>query len=277
MEKGSESGFFLFLIFIFSAFVGAYFSFPGISFLFLFRVMMLLMLAHYLYNVIRNGRIIYNKSIKFFYIIPFVWIGYSIITILWSNDKLSNIMYNYFVFEATFIIIIFTLYVKNEGKLDKVYKLLYYIFLLNMLIGIFEIITGKHLKVIPEVYKSTWLEFAPFSFFDNVNDFASYLTLYLPFVLIYFIKNKKSVVLFIGIFLTTVYLVIRTSSEVNILICAIQIFIYYFVLRKHLRLDRLYYLPEIFIGIVVILTIRLSNIAILDEFKEAISAFTHFL
>jgi teichuronic acid biosynthesis protein TuaE len=147
--------------------------------------------------------------------------------------------------------------------MNKIFKIIFIVLLINIFIGLIEITTGWHLKEIPSYYINTWVTNAPFTFFQNINDAATYFVLYLPLSFATLYKVRRSKFLFALVFIVSALIVLSTSSRLNYLVLSIQLVAYFYFLTdktKYKMLKRLLLSSLVVIFILFIVT----NIYILD-------------
>jgi teichuronic acid biosynthesis protein TuaE len=151
-------------------------------------------------------------------------------------------------------------FLNNYNKLDRLFVLLLFVFLINIVIALIEISIGWHLKVIPEFYLNTWVTRAPYTFYDNINDTAGYFMLFLPLTFIPLSKTKKKRFIFFVIFILTSIIIIKTSSRVNYIVLLIQFLFFINIFLKGIKTHTSKYLVGVFLIIaIIILAIQIIN------------------
>ncbi|RDW99441.1 hypothetical protein UR08_11440 [Listeria kieliensis] len=177
---------FLFAIVAIAAIFGPYLSFPGMGGLFLFRIVLLL---HFVLFLFEKKDWQFLKAIKVPLLAIGSWIGFSIVTLIWSQDLQLSLRAIYFQLESFYLIFLVVYYVRQMQDLKK---LLYWIippFLLSIGVGCYEMFTGNHLWYSSLAGKG-YPDYRPTGLLTNTNDFSSYLSIYFPlFIYLLFQKN----------------------------------------------------------------------------------------
>lgn len=222
----------LFFIMIGSSFFGSYLAIPTFRSLFLFRISFYLLIVFFTLYFMKNGKIRLDKSYKNYLIFFMFWIFYSIFSIAWSVNMHANIKYNYFLIENIIIISMCVYFLKNSKDIDKLFRIIFYIFMINVFVAIVEIYTGWHLKEIDLYYLNTWVINAPYTFFHNINDTAGFFALYLPLTYIPLSKSKNGKFIFAIVFIVTSFIVFSTYSRINYIVIILQFFYFFGWLSK---------------------------------------------
>lgn len=206
---------YLFYGIIVSAFLGPYLSIPGMDSIFLFRILIVIHFAFFLFEKIEWSRI---KLIKVPILSLSVWVLYSLITVLWSNDISLSLRAVYFQLESLYLIFLIVYYVQTETDLKHLFSWIIPIFLLSIGVGIYETVTGNHLRHSAGTFINRE-DFRATGFLRNTNDYCSYLSIYFPIV-IHLIVRKKTIVrtcLSLSFFAVLIMIIISTESRTGLL------------------------------------------------------------
>ncbi|GKQ43356.1 hypothetical protein RD055328_12790 [Companilactobacillus sp. RD055328] len=206
--------YYLFLVVLVAAFWGPYLAIPGLSSLFLFRLLLPLHLLLFLFG---KNKMTVNKELRYVILGLGIWILFSTISIFWSDYPVNSLSALYFEFEITYFIMFAIYYFNSEVKIRQVAKLLslnYFLILCYSLIG--EYFMNVHLKF-STAYLSGY-DTRPTGMFVNTNDFAAFISMYLVVLLLAFddktIKGKIGLIITIPIVLVVnLLLIIQTNSR----------------------------------------------------------------
>lgn len=148
----------------------------GVASLFHFVIFALLMLV-----VFRDGFsvVCYDTPILIFL---GAWFLVALVSNVWAPSKETSLRYTYYIFLILIMGYIVTALLKREILLKLICLMVVILLMLN-LIAIWETITGLHLN--PDYLvgsnRARVFEFVPATFFNNPNDFATYVIQILPF------------------------------------------------------------------------------------------------
>lgn len=169
-----------------------------------------------------------KKIIAFFSI----WLGWLVLSLVWSTDLTMGIRYVFtFLMMVLLVGILMFLVNGNENRLKIFLLFLGIVVIVVMLQGLTEQIFGWR---VPQLeLPDTTLEVDPFfsatiySFFNQPNDFATFLTICLPFfVLPIFMGNHRWIKLAgIGLSLLCLFLIFFTVSRINLGVALAIVFI----------------------------------------------------
>lgn len=219
----------IYLLILFG-FLGSTLALPNYSYLFVYRVVYgLLLLSVFAYLILY--KIEYYRLLNLTVYFLFFWNAYSLISFLWVKDIVSALRDQIFLTVNTLIIIIF-IYFYNVIKFDKLLNIITIGYSINIFCGIIEVLFDKHLwtsKVL--IYN---LHNIPSGFFSNPNDFATFLTLYLPFLLICGLLCKSilnKIYIYSLVFLAIV-LIIITTSRANYFALIFEVLIFILIINN---------------------------------------------
>ncbi|NMB43911.1 MAG: O-antigen ligase family protein, partial [Clostridiales bacterium] len=248
----------LWIIFVCSVIVRYTFSLPIEPRLFLVRILLPLMVIRHIVGII--NRIIMARGI---YISLLIYLVYSVFTIAW----IVNI--NTFAFglaELLTYILIFILAdinIKTIKDVKKTVNIIYYTFIASIGIGMFEILTLRHLPSSKYAVEYSWAIKGATSFFYNPNEFGIFIVLTLPIAYYFLISSKSkygkiangSVVIF------SILVLGYTDSRLSLLTAVLQFIIYIIMYIKFSKKSYSTYIRSslLIIGISVALTIVFAN------------------
>lgn len=224
---------FLYYLLIITAVFGYSLAVPFFPQLYLFHIVLFLLLFLCLITLLLKGKIkIKIKNIKLYFYFFCTWFLWILTSFLWVDNKSLAIKFTliYLIMFSFLWLIIF--YNRDRHILKTTLKVLFFISLIVLFVGTFEIFTSFHLPILshPDLadVSINVRDYIPTSFFYNTNNYATFLMFSLPFYLFgvgYVSSKNKKIGLFIIIFLTIIN-VIMTDSRANILSCLFIIFVY---------------------------------------------------
>lgn len=251
---------------VFLAVIGAFTgtAFLSVSFgafhVFPFRILLLLLWAIVLSKTDRvfNMGFIQTKSFLGFLIF---WFLYSLISLVWSADKVSAIKQITFLFMNVSLVLFMTYYIREFRHVYFVYKIWLFIHLLLLPIAIWEIVTGNHLSnsgllKVDEGYE--FYKFAPTTVFGNQNDYATMIALVFPmlYVGVRYAEEMRIKFLLLLVIILSVLILFFASSRANYIGVAMGFaFWFFFLLRTLSRFNLLL----IFLLLLLLIAISLSE------------------
>ena len=225
--------------------------FPRHEKLYYFHVVLALCAIFTIFNVMKNRyeltRI--NKKLLGFYVI---WFFYICLSFVWSKNKSFNIKYIIIyamMFTFLFIVVIFN---NTKEKFYNSLKVVGFVFLLTVVVGMIEAITGTQLPV-KHYYDSILntltvqelivLKSRPVVFFFNANNYATFLSMGISFLLFMFYYAESALgKICCGIAsLVTFTALVLTNSRSNILAICLILIVYTLILIKEGKLKALIY------------------------------------
>ena len=211
-------------MFLISATLGIAISYSKI---YLFHIS-LLFLALYFLLILLNNNLTITKTktftkLHYFFFVMLAW--YSL-ALFWSIDTQSTFVYLFYILCGVSIALTIVYYTSNQEKLDKVFKIVAAVFLIEIIFSLLEVFTSFRLPISPY---SNYLSFfgktdidlgnvhllvgdVPTGFRWNPNNLATTMTLIFPFILL----HPKRLVKYIGS-IAIIVLVISSESRGNIL------------------------------------------------------------
>ena len=177
--------------------------------LFPYRILFVLLLPLFVIRLLIKEKLnIFNSSIKWYLIFLIFWLGYSIISLAWTMSKTDAVKDIVFLFMGITLIFFICFYTRNEKDLINIYYLCCVAFVSLICIGIWEVITGKHLS--SSLFYTYPPFFIPTGTFYNQNDYATFLALYIPFAIGLIFYSRKLALKIIGVLsiIASVYLII---------------------------------------------------------------------
>jgi len=168
-----------------------------------------------------------------------MWMVYLVFLSLWivNMDYAKNELFNLAIF-ITFTL--FSIYlVEDERDFRNLMRVWLAFYIVNIAVGTWEVLTGSHLPTSKyhissfETYKAEvsilfYKSFMPTTFFNNQNNFATYLTLSIPVVFFYVKRLWPRIILS----LSGVFLLLATLSRANLIALTLEAFALPFFLNR---------------------------------------------
>ncbi|MFJ8119856.1 O-antigen ligase family protein [Bacillus mycoides] len=208
-----------------TSFLGSYLGIPGSQSIFLFRVFLILHFFMFLFF----GKKEWDRfsQFKVYCILLGIWLAGSGISLFWASTPIVALRYIYYVFEACYLILLIVYYVYNQRSYRHLVNVIICFYILAILIGIIEVLTGWHMPLSGSLfYETLTSKFQPTAFLYNTNDYAIFLAMFFPLVFceIWKIKIRPWNVYFaIIVLLLSAYLVITTYSRIGIIAIVLEI------------------------------------------------------
>ncbi|MCA5014438.1 MULTISPECIES: O-antigen ligase family protein [unclassified Enterococcus] len=242
---------YVFWLTIVAIFFGAYLSVPSYENLYLFRF---LLPVYGVLAIISNSFDFEQfKQYKVPLISLMIYFGVSLITLVWAPKVNLGFRYTYFVLEIFFIFFMSFKEIKTKQRFDKVMDLIFIVYLINLAVGIYEILSGNHLKLSgANLYVTTTIKYQPTGFLFNPNDFALFLAGLYPLVVVVIQRRfepLKRDILYAVVTLLTLYIIVSTYSRIGMLSIGISVVATYgYIYKKNGFIAICLFLPPILLG-----------------------------
>ncbi|MBC2069195.1 O-antigen ligase family protein [Listeria booriae] len=201
-----------------SAFFGAYLGIPGSENIFLFRILLLLHFILFLF--LPEKQIAHMKPMRWLFFLLAAWLIGFTITLFWSESVAAGLRYIYYIFELSYLIFLSVYYLRTKEQFFTFSKIITVIYVLQIVIGLAEVFTGWHLPQSGAfVYDTTTSAFQPTGLLFNTNDYALFLTIFLPVVFWRLTKLRQPyrAITLVLVSLVPLYLVITTYSRLGLI------------------------------------------------------------
>lgn len=210
---------------IVSLFMGTYLGIPGHENIYLFRFL----LPTYLMILMILGQLNF-KNLSDYKIPLIALLGLFIVSVssyMFAQYKEYVFRYSYYLLEIFLIFFLCLEKIKSKKELLKIIGYINWFFIANLVVGIFEILFGVHLKLSSaNIYITTTIKYQPTGFFYNTNDYALFIAVYYPIVMYYIRNTLKGWRLHsvYGVFtLTSLFVVISSYSRLGMLSLGINV------------------------------------------------------
>lgn len=262
------------IFFIVSSILGIAASYSKV---YLFHILFVCLIIVYSSEIIKSKKIEFDRFLslhKFFYFMVFWYF----ISIVWSIDISASLMYIFYIIFGTFLSLTIISYSYNLEKQNRLFNVMAYIFIIEILICLLESFTTFRFPISPysdyaylfgkESYLNNvneisikYLQETPTGFQWNPNNLAITMLIVLPFFIYY--KNK-----FIKIpGIISVFIIILMSGSRGVFIACIFMFVLYFFFTSKKRLIYSF----LFIPIIIILLLLSNNFIQLINYNTHIS------
>lgn len=154
------------------------------------------------------------------------WLGYSLCSYIWAQDRLLAADYSLLIFRYLFLFMFFSAVFRDHRLLSKLHLFLAFIAFLYIVTGIWEILTLDHLPP-SRFYGSKF--YRPTGPFYGENNMAAFMLLLTPFLLFLpklYPKLWVKIGTIIGILLSTLIIIIQ---EARIAMLAMAAFLLWFL------------------------------------------------
>jgi teichuronic acid biosynthesis protein TuaE len=146
----------------------------------LFRILFILLWAAIVVRILLAGEIrVPRGKVRWFLLFLVLWFIYAVFSLAWALSFVDAVKNIFFLFIGISLVIFICYYFRSQEELSKLYYVFLGAFYLLLIIGIAEYLTGCHLPV--SRYYNFANKFIPTSVFHNENDFATFISLYVPF------------------------------------------------------------------------------------------------
>jgi len=236
--------FFCYLVFFTGFFGVALFPIDiGPFMLFPYRIFLLFLWFMFGLHLLIQRKIVFPQSqIKRFLVFLCFWLGYAILSLVWSAAKEAALKNIIFLLMGVSVILFSTYYLREKKDLQVLYNLWLYAFGFLIIIGFWEYLTGYHLPVSQFFGETrTRFMFIPTGVFKNPNDYGTFLALSIPFGVGIIRYGRKRYLRLYGLCgaLGSFYLIVTTGSRANIIAVLFElffIFVFLLKLRRKLKL-----------------------------------------
>lgn len=194
---------------------------------YLYRIVFLLSFFTIILLIIFRKLAIKKTKISNYLFFLIIFYFYSIFSLNWVANASESIIYNIYLGIGIFTTIILSLFIKTNYDLKKVFYIWFIIFLFQQVLAFLEIFYGIHIS------NSRYYEGiinVPTGFFNNENDFATFLIISLS-ILLFFI-NTRNIVFITVILLFTIFVIFETKSRTNIITLFLFLLLYIKIFNK---------------------------------------------
>ncbi len=252
---------------IYTATIGLAVSYGNFYLFHIFIVMFMATAIVEIKNVVKTIDFLNNLPIILIFSFQLLYI----FSITWSNNKLSAIYYSAYIFIGILLILTFIIAAKNQIELDKIFKIISYIFIVEIIVSLLEIITTFRYPISPyssiveyfnrenKIFENFSPHFInslatiPTGFRWNPNDLATTMIIILPF----FVIHKNLIIKFLGV-LGVVAIIYFTNSR-TVLFCVLFLFFLYILLYEKIKTKLIFFGSMLFIVIIIVLNLNNLN------------------
>ncbi|MFT6716910.1 MAG: teichuronic acid biosynthesis protein TuaE [Saprospiraceae bacterium] len=196
----------------------------GIGSIYLFRIVLLISL----FLLLARRKLIFYNSIytkRAFYLL-LIWVSYAFLSMLWAVDvKLAIVESLYLVKALLLFVVIVSLSKQSDDGLKTIHWSWILGLLITMLLAVFEIYSGQHVKGIFTEFLKNVHPLRPafrsiISVFSGPNEYCVYLCLSVPFLL--YKIPKKFILLSFLVVIFTFYVVYKNDARVAVIALIFQ-------------------------------------------------------
>ncbi|MBC6310862.1 O-antigen ligase family protein [Listeria sp. FSL L7-1582] len=213
--------YYLFIGVVISGFLGPYLALPTFPSFFLFRILIILHMFLFLFEKKDFKKL---DSIKIPIILFIIWIFYSILSLLWTSSPALSVVAIYYQIESFYLLFAFVYYINSLTKLKQMLTWIVLIYVMTIAIGLWEILTGDHLKYSAGNILS-YGDMRPTGLLVNTNDYSSYIAFYIPVLLLFLFQKKTILKSLIGIASlgALTFIILETESRSGLVAFAVVV------------------------------------------------------
>ncbi len=208
-----------FLIMLPAAVVGSVAAWPTLRTLSVFRLLYLGLCVGAPTWLLLKRRFSFGFEVGGFFVFLALWVVWALVSLAWAVDKAAGVKYVIFLVMMISLSVGTVLAVNTVRTVRILLLLLLLTFLMAIIIGLAEIVSDFRLPTSGLVGRPERFQWASTSFFHNQNDFASYITLWLPFLLsaAFFARRLSSVSAAALCGILSVVCLLHTGSRANLI------------------------------------------------------------
>jgi len=200
----------------FTIFFGPYFPMPGSSSIPMHAYITMQNLLLFTLIVIFKDFYPSNERMRWYYGFLLLWLVWSVLSISWAADKSSAAITNRNLFYQINIIVFTSLYFgRQKSFIHRFLNGMTVVFLCFTCVGLWEMITAKHLLHSAARYYPESIARSPTAFFHNPNDFAAMIAIYIPFLFAAFVLKSRRNWLHLLLIIISVLFVIQNKSRAS--------------------------------------------------------------
>ncbi|EPI12591.1 O-antigen ligase family protein [Enterococcus faecalis] len=203
-----------FLLLVTSTIWGHYLSLPFGPTVYAFQVLFCAMIVVFISTLPeKNSTINISKNVRRIFLLYFVWIAFSVLSLLWSSYLMDSFKALYYEFEELMLMFFCIVYITDIASLMRVFKVVVVNFFILIPILLRECITGVHLSVSQgnnDRYGRNL--YTPTGMMYGTNDMAVVLVLFL-IVAICYLSSKKMYKTSFLIYVISAYILYFTDSR----------------------------------------------------------------
>ncbi|HVG99836.1 MAG TPA: O-antigen ligase family protein [Miltoncostaeaceae bacterium] len=167
-----------------AAIAGPNLAAPPAPWLFLFRVLIVLLGLGVVGYLLMDGRLVLPGGLPRPAGLLAVWFCWTALSIGWADDLLAALRWTLFLAMLSGLAIAIALICRDRRRAQILLWTLFGVFVLACLIAVAEVVTGLHLPTFRQGREGRTGLIGVGSLFGNQNNFATYLSLSLPYLLV---------------------------------------------------------------------------------------------
>ncbi|MGI6711806.1 MAG: O-antigen ligase family protein [Bacillota bacterium] len=214
----------LWVITLVTAFLGTLLSFSAIPNLFAYRILLVTHLVLFIIALTRKGQEMkYDFHVNEYFIFLALWFSWALVSFFWAPGKLHAFKNIGFLFSGLSLIFFNVYYFRQEKGMRLLWQAILLVLIFLILLGLWELVTGLHIYGgFPYYYLKNHNMYL-MGTFGHPNNFATYLSMYLPLLYTYskYVKNPVIKIGSVFFLLLGVHLIINSTSRANMLAISI--------------------------------------------------------
>lgn len=217
-----------------------------------------------------NFKLKYKKNNNPWYVMLFVWILWSFLSLVWAKDKMSTISVIRIFIQGFFFIYYAQRLIDSKEKLKRIFNMLFIALTIHIILCIIELKFGIYFfSIYTEKYS---LRGYPVSTFTNTNNLACYLSIMIFFIMYAWSlnKSKKIKVWYLVLLIFSIYLNIKTASRGAVIAMILGLVVFIILSLKNAK-SIIYFILVLMISAMIVLESPTLQKNISDIIFEAFS------
>lgn len=182
-----------------AAVLGPNLAAPPAPWLFLFRILIVLLGLGLVGYLLMDGRLALPAGLPRPAGLLAVWLGWTVLSIGWADDVLAALRWSLFMAMMAGLAVAVALFCGCRRRAMTLMWTLFGVFALACLVAVAEVVTGLHLPTFRQGREGTVGLIGVGSFFGNQNNFATFLSLSLPYLAVLPIVYRDARLRMVGV------------------------------------------------------------------------------
>jgi len=232
----------IWIVTLITAFLGPLLSFEMIPNLFGFRFLFIthfcLFIAVIIYRIYQKGEINWDFGVGPYFSFFAIWLVWAVVSLLWAPSVFYGFKHVCFLLSGSMLVFFIVFYFTSYFDLNVLWITVISVLVFEIALGLWELQSGVHIYgSFPNYYfRGDGLPFN--GTFGHSNNFATYLSMYLPllYVWIKFQKNILAKISGFAVLLLGIHLIVFSTSRANMIALAAGLIVSYILLLVDWRI-----------------------------------------
>jgi len=260
-----------------AAFLGTFLSYEKMPNLFAYRILLGGHLAlFFIVWVWKRKEVKWGIFAKKYFIFLAFWFFWGMISLGWAGDQLLGIKNMYYLFSGICLVFFTVFYFRTESEMQLLWQVNLLILVFLVFLGLWELRTGLHIfGGFPHYYLGD-SSLPLLGVFGHPNNFATYLTMFLPLLYAYGKSEKHYLVKVwcFAVLILGVHIIINSTSRANMLAMMVSTAFALFLFLVDINRRYFWRLLKI-MGIIALIVVCLASILAFSDFvRKESQAFT---